>query len=120
MKKKKPVRKIDFKRISKKFYDGFKWVLGKLWSAKDYILAIFVGMFALFSKGYFAGYKRRSDEQDDKVDERIDLLTKLSGESSEGIDDIEEARDLIDEYGIDNLRTAACKLEEEWPESEET
>lgn len=118
----KPKRdwKAASKKIAKKAKDGLKFVAAKLWSARSYIFAIFTGMFALFAKGWYKGYSRRVDEEGEELDKRMAFLDKLAGQNTEDVDEIEEARDLIDEYGINQLREAACNIEDGLLEEDET
>lgn len=109
-------KKRDWKKVIKSAFGKIKnvggWIGRKLWGARQYIVAIFIGMFALFAKGWGSGYAARRDEEEEKLDERMKLLDKLAGADTEEADEIAEAVDLIDEYGLDELRKAAAALED--------
>lgn len=104
--------KAGFKNAGSRIKNVGGWVLRKLWSARQYIVAIFIGMFALFAKGWSAGYSQRRDEEEDTIDERMKLLDKLAGADTEEVDEIQEAQDLINEYGLDTLQKAAAAIED--------
>lgn len=126
MNKKQPAKKAKrdyksaFKKITQKAKDGIKFVAAKLWGARAYIGAVFTGMFMLFAKGFFSGYSKRVDEEGEAFDKRMETLDKLAGQDTEDVDAIEEARDLVDEYGIDTLRQAACAIEDGIIDEEES
>jgi hypothetical protein len=118
----KPKRdwKAASKKVTRKIKGGLKFVGERLWSARSYIFAIFTGMFALFAHGWAKGYGRRVDEEGEELDKRMRFLDKLAGQNTEDVDEIEEARDLIDEYSIDALREAACNIEDGLLEEDKT
>lgn len=108
----KPKRdwKAALKKIVRRVKDGITFVAAKLWSARSYIFAIFTSMFVLFARGWTKGYVKRVDEEGEELDKRMRFLDKLAGQNTDDVNDIQEARDFLDEFGPDRLRAAAFNL----------
>lgn len=112
MSKKKKTMKKRIRSIWNGILSGLKFAGKKIWGARQWIVAIFVAGFAILAKGFGIGYRKRSEEVDEKVDERINLLNVLSGFEGEKVEQIQEAQDLVDQYGADALREMARFCEE--------
>lgn len=103
---------VIMKEAIRKIWTGIKFTAGKIWGARHYITAIFIGGLVVLAKGFSLGYKKKADESDEKVDERLELINALSGHDPEKLENIQEAIDLVNDYGADSLREMARFCEE--------
>ena len=106
MTKAKKTAKEKIGEFGSKALDGAKTAVGKIWEKRHVIGYGLIGIFAVYAKGHWDGYKRRQEEADKDLDRRMETLSYLTGVEEDVPEVLEQAQELIDDYGVTAVRKA--------------
>lgn len=106
MTKEKKTAKEKLGEFGKKALDGTKTAVGKIWEKRHVIGYGLIGIFAVYAKGHWDGYKRSRQDVDEDLDRRMETLSYLTGVEKEVPKALEQARGLIDDFGVTAVRNA--------------
>lgn len=106
MTKTKKTAKEKIGEFGRKALDGTKTAVGKVWEKRHLIGYGLIGIFAVYVKGHWDGYKQRQEEADDDLDRRMETLSYLTGVEEDVPETLEQAQELIDDFGANAVQNA--------------